>query len=209
MIPIDKNYESPGSGDSESEELPPEASVSPLKIPWNLLECFAEVKNPWLTLKGERWQDDRQQILDYWRMEKAHSLIVLPHQGDRLLLPKPTFRPGIGEITWDFPGGRLTDLAQVDQTLIKILEREMAMAPTAILQTRPINLGGWAINSSFSNQKLFGYWAEIDPDYGWDDEAIAFSFQIPQQLPSLLERLTCLQCRALLREWQYLTEIGL
>ena len=194
MIPIDENDDTPALRTPES---------------WNLLECFAEITNPWLTLKGERWLDDRQQILDYWRVEKAHSLIVLPQQGDRLLLPKPMFRPGIGEATWDFPGGRLTDLDQIDQTLMEILERELALAPTAILQTSPLNPGGWAVNSSFSNQKLYGYWTEIDPHYELDQTAIAFRCQMPEHLPSLLERLTCLQCRALLREWQLITGLGM
>ena len=194
MVPIDENDDTPGLQTPEC---------------WNLLGCFAEITNPWLTLKGERWLDDRRQILDYWRVEKSHSLIVLPHQGDRLLLPKPMFRPGIGEATWDFPGGRLMDLDQAEQTSMEILERELALPPTAILQTGPINPDGWEVNSSFSKQKLFGCWAEIDPDYGWDEEAISFSFQIPEQLHCLLERLTCLQCRALLREWQYLTGLAL
>ncbi|MFN9173480.1 MAG: hypothetical protein ACK58N_02915, partial [Synechocystis sp.] len=74
---------------------------------WTYVDRFAELKTPWLTLIGEKWLDSQQQSLDYWRVEKADSLIILPQQGDRLLLPKPMFRPGIRNTTWDFPGGRL------------------------------------------------------------------------------------------------------
>ncbi|WLT39869.1 hypothetical protein NON20_11150 [Synechocystis sp. B12] len=94
--------------------------------------------------QGERWRDDRERKLDYWRVEKADSLIVLPQQGDRLLLPHPIFRPGIGRETWDFPGGRLTDLAKVELTLAEILHRELEVPPHAIAEITPLNDGGWA-----------------------------------------------------------------
>ena len=170
--------------------------------PWTCVDRFAELKTPWLTLIGEKWLDDQQQSLDYWRVEKADSLIILPQQGDRLLLPTPMFRPGIGAATWDFPGGRLLDREQIMETLQQILQRELAIPAPAILKTQAINTEGWLVNSSFSNQKLYGYWAEIDPDYELPKTAIGAAFQIPQDFPQLLQRLTCLQCRALFLEWQ-------
>ena len=209
MISIDGSFDSPCSSPSVAAGLSLDPVTVDSAIPWICLGGFAEVKNPWLTLKGERWRDNDQRVLDYWRVEKADSLILLPQQGDRLLLPKPVFRPGIGEATWDFPGGRLTDLALVDQTLRDILQRELALSPTAVLQTRPINPRGWAVNSSFSNQKLYGYWVNIDPDYELNEIEIGAEFEIPQQLPQLLNLLSCLQCRALLREWQCLTGMGM
>jgi len=168
---------------------------------WTRVDRFAELKTPWLTLIGEKWLDGQQQSLDYWRVEKADSLIILPQQGDRLLLPKPMFRPGIGGATWDFPGGRLLDRDQIMETLQQILQRELAIPTSAILNTQAINTEGWPVNSSFSDQKLYGYWAEIDPDYDLSETAIGAAFQIPQDFPQLLQRLTCLQCRALFLEW--------
>ena len=169
---------------------------------WTCVDRFAELKTPWLTLIGEKWLDDHQQSLDYWRVEKADSLIILPQQGDRLLLPKPMFRPGIGDTTWDFPGGRLPNREPLNQTLLQILQRELDLPATAILQTHALNPDGWLVNSSFSSQKLYGYWAEIDPNYDLSKMAIGATFQIPQDFPQLLQRLNCLQCRALFLSWQ-------
>jgi hypothetical protein len=208
MIFIDKNYDRPGNegqvsqiGSESAQENQPDAPA------WNLLECFAEVKTPWLILKGERWRDSQAKRLDYWRVEKADSLVVLPQQGDRLLLPHPIFRPGIGRATWDFPGGQLTDLKKVKPTLAEILHRELEVPPYAIAEIVPLNAGGWPVNSSFSNQKLYGYWVKIDGDFLLSPKAIGAEFQVPSQLADLLKILDCLQCRALLREWQQINTL--
>ncbi|MEY2984254.1 MAG: hypothetical protein RLZZ568_871 [Cyanobacteriota bacterium] len=169
---------------------------------WTCVDRLTELKTPWLTLIGEKWLDNQGQQLDYWRVEKADSLIILPQQSDRLLLPPPMFRPGMGTATWDFPGGRLPDRDQVRNTLEQILHRELAIPARAILKTQAINPEGWMVNSSFSNQQLYGYWAEIDPDCPLPQTVIGVTMQIPQDVPQLLQRLTCLQCRALFLEWQ-------
>ncbi|MBE9175890.1 hypothetical protein IQ225_12345 [Synechocystis salina LEGE 06155] len=203
MLSIDKNYALPWKdGRVLQIEPEPEQENQPDDLTWTLLECFAEVKNPWLTLKGERWRDDQARELDYWRVERADSLVVLPQQGDRLLLPHPIFRPGIGRSTWDFPGGRLTDLTKVELTLAEILDRELDVPLDAITEIQPLNPGGWVVNSSFSNQKLYGYWVSINGNFPLSPQAIGAEFLVPSQLVDLLKILECLQCRALLREWQ-------
>jgi len=65
------------------------------------------IDSPWVKLLGERWIDDQGQALEYWRVEKAHSVIVLTIRQGNLLLPHAQFRPGAGRATLDFPGGRL------------------------------------------------------------------------------------------------------
>jgi hypothetical protein len=72
---------------------------------WQTLERFIEIRSSWLTLIGEKLQDEQQRILDYWRVEKADSVVVVTIQSDRFLLPKPSYRPGVGYATLDFPGG--------------------------------------------------------------------------------------------------------
>ena len=57
---------------------------------WQVKDRFLEINSRWLTLVGEHLQDDRGEILEYWRIEKADSVIVLAIQGDRILLPKPS-----------------------------------------------------------------------------------------------------------------------
>ena len=40
---------------------------------WYTLERFVEIRSPWLTLIGKKRQDEQQNRLDYWRVEKADS----------------------------------------------------------------------------------------------------------------------------------------
>jgi len=48
-----------------------------------ILNRFVEMRSRWLTVIGENLEDDQGQILEYWRVEKADSVIILPIQGDR------------------------------------------------------------------------------------------------------------------------------
>ncbi|MGB5769662.1 MAG: NUDIX hydrolase, partial [Crocosphaera sp.] len=59
---------------------------------WRTLERFMEIKTPWLTLIGEKLEDDRQQILDYWRVEKADSVVIITIQNNQLILPNSSYR---------------------------------------------------------------------------------------------------------------------
>ena len=77
------------------------------KHQWPTLDRFVEIRSPWLTLIGETLQDEQQQVLDYWRIEKADSVVILAIQSGQFLLPVPMYRPGLGEATLDFPGGRV------------------------------------------------------------------------------------------------------
>jgi len=44
--------------------------------PWQTLDRFAEISSPWLKSIGEHLQDDRQRVIEYWRVEKANSAIA-------------------------------------------------------------------------------------------------------------------------------------
>jgi hypothetical protein len=188
---------------------------------WTCLNRFVEIKSPWLTLIGEKWQDDQQATLEYWRVEKANSLIILPIQKgnvalsplsqDCLLLPKPFYRPGLGITTLDFPGGRLLPEQQPETLIPQILQRELGISPEQITELSVINAQGWAVNSSFSNQKLYGYVAYLSPNLIVESPLLGASYAVSQTaIAELLTQLHCLQCRALLLEWCYinaLTEI--
>lgn len=116
---------------------------------WTCLNRFVEIKSPWLTLIGEKWQDDQQAILEYWRVEKADSLIILPIQKanvdlspssqDRFLLPRSFYRPGLGMTTLDFPGGRLLPEQQPETLIPQILQRELGISPEQITELSVIN----------------------------------------------------------------------
>ena len=128
-----------------------------------ILNRFVEMRSRWLTVIGENLEDDQGQILEYWRVEKADSVIILPIQSDRILMPKPSYRAGIGRITLDFSGGRVPAGESPQLAAIATLKRELGIEASAIAQLIPLNTEGWAVNSSFSNQKLFGFVAHIEP----------------------------------------------
>ena len=166
-------------------------------------KSFVEICSPWLTLIGEHLQDDQGQIIDYWRVEKADSVIILTIQSEQLLLPIPTYRPGLGKKTLDFPGGRVPSGQTPVGAVPKILQRELGIKEAAIINLTHLNTTGWAINSSFSNQKLYGFVAQIDPTISISHELLSGAYNTTKLgITNLLADLTCLQCRALLLEWQ-------
>jgi len=176
--------------------------MTPSPSPWDVLSRFVEIRSPWLTLIGEKLRDNRSQILEYWRVEKANSAVILTIQKDQFVLPVPMYRPGLGEATLDFPGGRVPADRDAIDVVPQILERELGAAAGEILQVQPLNETGWAINSSFSNQKLYGFVAELKPNFAGDRDKIGVKYPITSEgIAELLRDLTCLQCRAVLLEW--------
>ncbi len=179
---------------------------------WQTLERFVEIRSSWLTLIGEKLQDEQQRILDYWRVEKADSVVIVTIQSDlkakrkpnRFLLPKPSYRPGLGRYTLDFPGGRVLPQQTTVEAARIILKRELDIEESDIISLKPLNQTGWAINSSFSNQKLFGFVAEINSQTIVNPEkltSITYTNTV-SGINNLLQDLTCLQCRAVLLEWK-------
>ena len=176
-------------------------STSSVKA-WQVRDRFLEMHSRWLTLIGEHIQDDRDATLEYWRIEKADSIIALVIQGDRLLLPMPSYRVGISQITLDFAGGRLAEGKSPIEIVPVILQRELGITNEAIAQIIPLNSEAWAVNSSFSNQKLHGFVVHIEPTAQLSLDVPHLEYALNKEsLHSLRQSLTCLQCRALLMEW--------
>ncbi len=169
---------------------------------WKTLECFAKITTPWLTLIGEKLEDNRQQILDYWRVEKADSIVIVTIQNNQLILPKSSYRPGVKQVTLDFPGGRVNQALNLNANAYEILRRELGISNVNLVSLTLLNQVGWAINSSFSNQKLYGFVAEISPQIIIEEQFLARTYPTTSVgINQLLQDLTCLQCRAVLREW--------
>ncbi|MEB3281513.1 MAG: NUDIX hydrolase [Lyngbya sp.] len=173
------------------------------KSHWKLLDRFVEMRSAWLTLIGEHFQDEQGKNLEYWRVEKADSVVILTIKSDQFLLPVPSYRPGLDRVTLDFPGGRVPSDKTPENTVPNILKRELGIVPEDIIETTALNTEGWAINSSFSSQKLYGFAVIINPDAVIIPEKIGAIYPlISSGINNLLQDLTCLQCRAILLEWQ-------
>jgi hypothetical protein len=163
---------------------------------------FVEIKSPWVTIIGEKWQDNKQQIIDYWRVEKADSVIILTLWQNKLIFPLKTYRVGIDQITLDFAGGRVKPNQNPKNAVYDILKKELNLNSSDIKELRLINNTGWAINSSFSNQKLYGFMVEIDQNITPDFSYIGCTYSLtPETIEKLLQDLTCGQCRLILLEW--------
>jgi hypothetical protein len=173
---------------------------------WKTHDRLVTIDSPWVKLICDRLEDNTGQHLDYWRVEKADSVIILPLQCDRFLLPKPIYRPGIGGETLDFPGGRVLENQGPEKAIAPILKRELGIVPAGIHTLTPLNSQGWLVNSSFSNQKLYGFVAHLHPNAEISSELLGSTYMAtPEGIHALLQQLICLQCRALLLAWQYQT----
>lgn len=171
---------------------------------WQKLATLVEISSPWLKIIAEKLEDNQGQVLDYWRVEKVDSVIAIALHSDQVLLPMASYRPGLGKITLDFAGGRLESGQQPISAVSSILHRELGIVPSQITDILPINSQGWAVDSSFSNQKLYGFVVYINPEMAIDSQLIGTNYPATEiGIKKLLEDLTCLQCRSLLLEAKY------
>lgn len=170
---------------------------------WKLLNEYVRVGSKWVTLIGERWLCDKGKELDYWRVEKVDSVIVLPVQAGQIYCVKPTFRVGVHRSTLDFPGGRLPEGKEPKEIVPLLLERELSLPTAAIRSIIELNKTKWIINSSFSNQGLWGFMVEIDETFTIPESYIGANIKANDSgISELLSRLDCMQCRMVLLEWQ-------
>jgi hypothetical protein len=169
---------------------------------WTCTGKIVTIESPWVRLLGEHWVDERGMALDYWRVERAHSVIVMPLWRGQLLLPHPQFRPGVQRPTLDLPGGRLTPGSTPTAAAAALLQKELGLHPNDIATTEALNEQGWAINSSFSNQLLYGVVAIMKEDA---DVALSRLYRaVPCTIGAiapLIQELECLQCRVVLQSW--------
>lgn len=170
---------------------------------WKTLDRFVEIRSPWFTLIGEHIQDDLQQIHDYWRLEHTDSVVILTIHDNKILFPMLNYRPGLGKPTLDFPGGQVNAGQTSEMAARKILEKELGVTEDAIAHLTLLNPSGWPINSAFSNQKLYGFVAEIDPQVSVNLDFVAVTYPTTSEgIRTLLKDLACLQCRSVLIGWQ-------
>jgi hypothetical protein len=187
------------SGHTEDENKPEQYQH------WQKMSDIVTMQSPWMSIHGEWLQDDDGRLLDYWRVEKPNSAVILTIQNGKFIFPKATYRPGIGRSTLDFPGGRVPDNTQPVDGVADILHRELGVQESDVDSIKQLNDEGWPINSSFSNQLLYGFVAEIREDAILDSAKLhPISFDKSNDINCLLSELTCLQCRSVLLNWIWL-----
>ena len=169
---------------------------------WKTINRFVTIQSKWVTIFGENVLDSEDNQLEYWRVEKDDSVIIFPLHKKTIILPRQCYRHGIHAMTFDFPGGRNPKEADPKETAFVIVERELRIKPSFIHSMCALNTEGWLINSSFSNQKLFGFVTEIAESYEFPNETQIQRFPADSEgVSKLLAKVSCLQCRTILLEW--------
>jgi len=170
---------------------------------WVLKNEISRIHSKWLTIFCEQWLDETETELEYWRVEKDDSVIVVPIQNEKIICAAPCFRPGIKELTLDFPGGRLKENISKKEAVCSILFRELGIPEQKISTITPLNEDKWIINSSFSNQGLWSFVATIDSNYKIPSARVGARERADLAgANALLKKMNCLQCRAVLQEWK-------
>lgn len=147
----------------------------------------------WATVYKDKVLSNGGHKLEYWCVDRSDSVIVLARQKNAFLLTDPQYRPGVDLKTLDFPGGRL-DALEPQQAADVALRRELQLPESVPLQFTLLTRRPLIVDSAFSSQKLYGYTVEIPA--GIQVEAKQYHEN------ELLNKLQCLQCRALLLEWR-------
>lgn len=159
---------------------------------WNKKDEIVHIHSKWLDLYCESWSSESGNSCEYWRVEKADSLIVITTHENDYILPKPMFRPGVGEATLDFPGGRISTRNKNSLILSaeQILKKELNISKGNIANLKILDNVGKNINSSFNNQRLYVAYAEIK-NLSEIDDYISYG---KDKVNLLKNDLSCLQC---------------
>ena len=169
---------------------------------WEVLGSIVTIENPWMKLIGERLLDEEGRELDYWRIDRADSIIIIPIQSNDIVLPRRFYRPGIQELSYDFPGGRLEKGLSASEAALRILTRELDIDRPEVESLAPLCENGWAVDSSFSSQRVFPFRAYIKAEVSFSPKTIGIREPVNQAgVKRILDKLSCLQCRCTLLEW--------
>lgn len=161
-----------------------------------------EIRSRWITVVAEHLRDSQGHELEYWRIEKSNSLLVVVEYRDLLVLPHPTYRPGVARVTQDLAGGRFDGSLSKRSAAQEILRREFRLSGAVKASITELNKTGWDVDSSTSNQQLYGVVANVDASTEIPSSQIGTSY--PATVGggrSLRDDLTCLQCRAVVEAW--------
>ena len=74
-------------------------------IEWKLRDTFLNIATNWVRLIGESYTDQDGKDIEYYRVEKRESVIVLPIYKDLIYCAPLAFAPESRGRPWIFPAG--------------------------------------------------------------------------------------------------------
>lgn len=173
---------------------------------WAVLEGIMRLSSPWLELIVERLLDSSSKEVEYWRVEKPSGILIIVTQDNKILLPKPSYRPGVQRHTLDLCGGRRISpgISKSTQDAKTIVKRELKISgEMPFTYIRPLNKTSWYVDSSFTNVLLDVFVAELAPNVVANNLYKTKSYPANTNgIAKLLGDIKCAQCRLALREWQ-------
>ena len=154
-----------------------------------------------MTFTVEELEDHEGKHLEWSRIEKPDSLLLVVRMDEEILLGPPSYRPGIAQWTLDLPGGRLEGPGGLEGAAQRIAARELGLAEGSLENLAELTAGGWAIDSSTSSARLHVATATIASGTALPSK-VRRQPSDPAGIDALLGELDCLQCRAALGAWR-------
>lgn len=167
---------------------------------WKILDEFVKIKTKWVSFYGEHCIDENNEILEYYTVERADSIVILPFINNKLLLPMNYYRHGVKKHTLDFPGGRFEKNINKIDTIYNILQKELNVSKENVDTIEELNSIGWIVDSSFSTQRLYAVAVHISHIDGDNIESNLIETTW-DNMSNILSKIECLQCRAVLMQW--------
>lgn len=174
---------------------------------WKVKAELLNIKNQWIQFIGEKCIDNENKELEYYRVIRADSVVIIPIINNHIIKPQSYYRHGIKKHTLDFPGGRLTNSEIINETITDILEKELHIQAENITEIDILNISKpWHVDSSFSSQKLYAATVQISPNCKIFKKEQMLKIT-KENILNLYNIIDCLQCRMTLIEW-YLNPIN-
>ncbi|CEM03325.1 unnamed protein product [Vitrella brassicaformis CCMP3155] len=171
-------------------------------VAWRKTDEILSLRTKWMHLIGERYDTGQgKEAVEYWRVIKPDSVIVIVLHEGHIILPAPSYRPGIGKPTVDFVGGRRRSCngTSVRDDALALIKKELNVTAADARTLRVVNEGprGYAIDSSFSSHRLWVAVCRLKEGVVLPSDCVRYRVS---EVDVLLRDLECLQCRAALME---------
>ena len=164
---------------------------------WRHIGERLRLKSRWVTVVCDQWQV-ADGVIDYWRVERPNSVVVVPWTQSGVYVLAPNYRPGIASSTTDFPGGRWEERSSEDAAY-GILKREVGLSPGDLQDLRPVGRAR-NVDSSFSSQQLMVYSVKLIAPLSTGQLSL-IPIRHFTDFQKARASIDCLQCSSALTDW--------
>jgi hypothetical protein len=164
---------------------------------WKLIHRTLQLKSKWVTVYADKLIDDKGQELEYWHYDRPDSVVAIVIHRGSFLLPLPQYRVGVDLVMLDFAGSRIDNKKSPKENALTVVSRELDIQSDEISSVSLIKGSPFAVDSSFSSQKLWGFIVYINDNAHIPSMVKRY---VKKDVQKLRKDLRCGQCRLLLDE---------